>query len=370
MIEWWGPVIIEYYGATEANGFTFCDSQEWLAHPGTVGKCILGELLILDEDGNPQPTGTPGTVWFKGATATSSTSTRPTRRRESRNEAGDTSTVGDVGYVDEDGYLYLTDRKTYMIISGGVNIYPQETENLLITHPKVMDAAVFGVPNEDLGEEVKAVVQLDRRRRARPRARARAHRVLPRAPRALQVPAHDRLRGRAAAAAHRQALQAAAARSVLGRAHDEDRLMDNVVDEMERAFALATEVLSRVGEDQWDSPSPCEGWTVRDVVNHMVGGAKIVSIELSGHGEGVNYYVNHLRGLDPVDAYRAASAEAVDVSSATTLVSWIARSRCRGVRRRARRWRPCSWAITSHTRGMSRRRRVRAPTSTLSSPRA
>ena len=89
--------------------------------------------------------------------------------------------------------------------------------------------------------------------------------------------------------------------------------MDNVVDEMERAFALATEVLSRVGDDQWDSPSPCEGWTVRDVVNHMVGGAKIVSIELSGRGEGVNYYVNHLRGLDPVDAYRAAADEAVDV---------------------------------------------------------
>jgi long-chain acyl-CoA synthetase len=159
MIEWWGPVIIEYYGATEANGFTFCDSNEWLAHPGTVGNCILGELLILDEDGNPQPTGTPGTVWFKGATAFEYFHA-PDKTRESRNEAGDTSTVGDVGYVDEDGYLYLTDRKSYMIISGGVNIYPQETENLLITHPKVMDAAVFGVPNDDLGEEVKAVVQL------------------------------------------------------------------------------------------------------------------------------------------------------------------------------------------------------------------
>jgi long-chain acyl-CoA synthetase len=159
MIDWWGPIIIEYYGATEANGFTFCDSHEWLAHPGTVGKCILGELLILDEDGNPQPTGTPGTVWFKGATAFEYFHA-PDKTRESRNEAGDTSTVGDVGYVDDDGYLYLTDRKSYMIISGGVNIYPQETENLLITHPKVMDAAVFGVPNEDLGEEVKAVVQL------------------------------------------------------------------------------------------------------------------------------------------------------------------------------------------------------------------
>jgi long-chain acyl-CoA synthetase len=158
MIEWFGPIIVEYYGATEANGFTYCTSEEWLAHKGTVGKCILGELLILDEDGNPQPTGTPGTVWFKGATNFEYFNA-PEKTKESR-IGDDTSTVGDVGYVDEDGFLYLTDRKSYMIISGGVNIYPQETENLLITHPKVMDAAVLGVPNEDLGEEVKAVVQL------------------------------------------------------------------------------------------------------------------------------------------------------------------------------------------------------------------
>jgi long-chain acyl-CoA synthetase len=158
MIEWWGPIIREYYGATEANGFTLCTSEEWLAHKGTVGKPILGEVLILDEDGKPCPTGTSGTVWFKGATSFEYFNDAE-KTSESRNEAGDTSTVGDVGYLDEDGYLYLTDRKTYMIISGGVNIYPQETENLLITHPKVMDAAVLGVPNEDMGEEVKAVVQ-------------------------------------------------------------------------------------------------------------------------------------------------------------------------------------------------------------------
>jgi long-chain acyl-CoA synthetase len=157
MIEWFGPIIVEYYGATEANGFTYCTSEEWLEHPGTVGKCILGELLILDEDGKPQPTGTPGTVWFKGATNFEYFNA-PEKTKESR-IGDDTSTVGDVGYVDEDGFLYLTDRKSYMIISGGVNIYPQETENLLITHPKVMDAAVLGVPNDDLGEEVKAVVQ-------------------------------------------------------------------------------------------------------------------------------------------------------------------------------------------------------------------
>jgi long-chain acyl-CoA synthetase len=162
MIEWLGPIIVEYYGATEANGFTFCDSHEWLAHKGTVGKPILGELVILDDDGNPCPTGTAGTVWFRGATNFEyfhdPAKTADSRRQD---EAGVMSTVGDVGYVDEDGYLYLTDRKTYMIISGGVNIYPQETENLLVTHPKVADAAVIGVPNEDLGEEVKAVVQLE-----------------------------------------------------------------------------------------------------------------------------------------------------------------------------------------------------------------
>jgi long-chain acyl-CoA synthetase len=162
MIEWIGPKIIEYYGATEANGFTFCDSDEWMAHPGTVGKPVLGELVILDDDGEPCPIGTSGTVWFRGATAFEYYND-PAKTAESRKEedAGLMSTVGDVGYVDEDGYLYLTDRKSYMIISGGVNIYPQETENLLITHPLVADAAVLGVPNEDLGEEVKAVVQLE-----------------------------------------------------------------------------------------------------------------------------------------------------------------------------------------------------------------
>ena len=158
MIAWWGPIITEYYGATEANGFTFCTSEEWLAHKGTVGKAILGEVVILDEGGRPCPTGEPGTVWFRGATNFEYFND-PDKTAESRDATGDMSTVGDVGYLDADGYLYLTDRKTYMIISGGVNIYPQETENLLVTHPKVMDAAVIGVPNDDLGEEVRAVVQ-------------------------------------------------------------------------------------------------------------------------------------------------------------------------------------------------------------------
>jgi acyl-CoA synthetase (AMP-forming)/AMP-acid ligase II len=158
MIDWLGPIVTEYYAATEANGFTNCDSAEWLAHLGTVGRCILGELLILDDDGKPCPTGTDGTIWFKGATAFEYFED-PAKTAETRTSDGSTSTVGDVGHVDDDGYLYLTDRKSYMIISGGVNIYPQETENLLATHPAVLDVAVIGVPNEDLGEEVKAVVQ-------------------------------------------------------------------------------------------------------------------------------------------------------------------------------------------------------------------
>ena len=159
MIDWLGPILNEYYAATEGNGMTFVESKEWLEHPGTVGKCLLGEMHILDEDGNECPTGVDGTVWFKGATNFEYFND-PAKTAENRSEDGQMSTVGDVGHVDEEGYLFLTDRKTYMIISGGVNIYPQETENLLATHPKVLDVAVIGVPNEDLGEEVKAVVQL------------------------------------------------------------------------------------------------------------------------------------------------------------------------------------------------------------------
>ncbi len=160
MIDWLGPILIEYYAATEANGITVCDSHEWLAHPGTVGRAVLGEVVITDDIGNRLPPGTPGTIYFRGATNFSYYNA-PQKTAECTIEtaSGIMSTVGDVGYVDDDGWLFLTDRRTYMIISGGVNIYPQEAENLLITHPKVMDAAVIGVPNEDLGEEVKAIVQ-------------------------------------------------------------------------------------------------------------------------------------------------------------------------------------------------------------------
>jgi long-chain acyl-CoA synthetase len=158
MIEWWGPIIHEYYGATEGLGFTACDTPQWLAHRGTVGKVLLGELHVLDDNMQPCPKGMPGTLWFKTATPFEYFND-PARTAESRSKDGAMSTVGDIGYVDDDGFLYLTDRATFMIVCGGVNIYPQECENLLITHPKVADAAVFGVPNDDLGEEVKAVVQ-------------------------------------------------------------------------------------------------------------------------------------------------------------------------------------------------------------------
>jgi len=158
MIQWWGPIIHEYYGATEGLGFTACDSVEWLAHRGTVGRVLLGDLFILDENMKQCPTGTAGTVWFKTASPFEYFND-PARTKQARSGDGSMSTVGDVGYIDGDRYLYLTDRATFMIISGGVNIYPQECENLLITHPKIADAAVFGVPNADLGEEVKAVVQ-------------------------------------------------------------------------------------------------------------------------------------------------------------------------------------------------------------------
>jgi long-chain acyl-CoA synthetase len=157
MIEWWGPVIHEYYAGTEGNGFVYCNSETWLAHEGTVGTAVLGTVHIVGEDGEDVPQGESGTVYFEGG-ASFEYHNDPEKTRGSRNERG-WSTLGDVGYLDTDGFLYLTDRKAYMIISGGVNIYPQEAENVLVTHPKVVDVAVFGVPNEDFGEEVKAVVQ-------------------------------------------------------------------------------------------------------------------------------------------------------------------------------------------------------------------
>ena len=159
MIEWWGPIIHEYYAGTEGNGFVYCNSEQWLAHPGTVGQAISGVLHILDEEGNELPAGETGAVFFESP-AVFEYHNDPEKTKSSRDPKGrGWSTLGDIGYMDADKFLYLTDRKAFMIISGGVNIYPQESENVLINHPKVADVAVFGVPNDEFGEEVKAVVQ-------------------------------------------------------------------------------------------------------------------------------------------------------------------------------------------------------------------
>ncbi len=157
MIQWWGPVIYEYYAGTEGNGFVQLNSQEWLAHKGSVGRALNCTLHICDDEGIELPVGEPGTIYFGGG-GQFEYYKDPDKTAQSRHPHG-WSTLGDVGFLDDDGFLYLTDRKHFMIISGGVNIYPQEAENVLITHPKVYDVAVFGVPNEDFGEEVKAVVQ-------------------------------------------------------------------------------------------------------------------------------------------------------------------------------------------------------------------
>jgi len=157
MIDWWGPIIDEYYASSEAHGSTLISAEDWLAHPGSVGKPMLGAVHILDENGNEVPAGEAGEIYFEGGNAFEYLND-PEKTANSRDSHG-WITVGDVGYLDEEGYLYLTDRRHHMIISGGVNIYPQEAENLLVTHPKVMDAAVFGIPDDEMGQSVKAVVQ-------------------------------------------------------------------------------------------------------------------------------------------------------------------------------------------------------------------
>jgi len=157
MMEWWGPIIYEYYSSTEGAGATSVTPEEWFAHPGTVGKSMVGAIHILDDDGNELPAGQAGTIWGEGPLGFEYRND-PKKTAEAVNAQG-YKTVGDIGYLDDEGYLYLTDRKAHMIISGGVNIYPQETENVLILHPKVFDVAVIGVPDDDLGEQVKAVVQ-------------------------------------------------------------------------------------------------------------------------------------------------------------------------------------------------------------------
>jgi long-chain acyl-CoA synthetase len=158
MIEWWGPIIHEYYAGTENNGFTALTTREWQSHIGSVGKAKLGVIHICDENGAELPIGAEGEVFFENGYQFEYHND-PEKTRTSRNAQGWT-TLGDIGRLDDDGYLYLTDRKSFVIISGGVNIYPQEVENLLLQHEAVLDAAVIGIPNEEFGEEVKAVVQL------------------------------------------------------------------------------------------------------------------------------------------------------------------------------------------------------------------
>ncbi|MBL4906290.1 MAG: AMP-binding protein [Sneathiella sp.] len=157
MMDWWGPKLHEYYGGTEGNGYCTVSPEEWLDHPGTVGRAVIGNVHIVNEEDKDVPTGEVGTIYFSDGKEFTYHND-PIRTAENYNSKG-WSTLGDVGYLDDDNFLYLTDRKSYMIISGGVNIYPQEIEDLLITHPKVYDVAVFGIPNEDFGEEIKAVVQ-------------------------------------------------------------------------------------------------------------------------------------------------------------------------------------------------------------------
>ena len=158
MIAWWGPIVDEYYASSEAIGSTLITAEEWLKRPGSVGRPMGGALHILDEDGNELPPGEAGEIYFEAAN-TFEYLNDPEKTAASRHERG-WMTVGDIGYLDEEGFLFLTDRRHHMIISGGVNIYPQEAENMLVTHPKVMDAAVFGIPDDEMGQSVKGVVQL------------------------------------------------------------------------------------------------------------------------------------------------------------------------------------------------------------------
>jgi len=159
MIDWWGPILYEYYSSTEANGITFIDSEQWLKRPGSVGVPALGVIHICDEDGEELAAREIGAVFFEREETPFHYHKDPGKSRSAQHPRHDNwTTTGDIGYVDEDGYLFLTDRKAFMIISGGVNIYPQEIENVLALHPSVLDVGVIGVPDPEMGESVLAVV--------------------------------------------------------------------------------------------------------------------------------------------------------------------------------------------------------------------
>ena len=211
MLDWWGDIIHEYYASTESVGLTWVTPEQWRERPGTVGRPLVGVPHILAEDGRELAPGQDGAVWFSDG-PTFEYHNDPGKTSAVTNERG-WQTFGDIGHLDEDGFLYLTDRASYMIISGGVNVYPQEAEDALQSHPAVMDAAVFGIPDPDFGEAVHAVVQPltmpadDSRRRC---PRGPADRALPEHARGAQVPPLDRLQARAAANPDRQAAQAPA----------------------------------------------------------------------------------------------------------------------------------------------------------------
>ncbi len=156
-IEWVGPIVHEFYGGSEGAGLTHIDSHDWLAHPGSVGRSMTGPIHIVDDDGEELPAGQEGEVWFSGSRSFEYYQ-EPDKTKQAWNQRG-WSWMGDVGRVDDEGYLYLTDRASNMIISGGVNIYPREIEDALIVHPAVLDVAVLGTPDEDMGEQVTAFVQ-------------------------------------------------------------------------------------------------------------------------------------------------------------------------------------------------------------------
>jgi fatty-acyl-CoA synthase len=157
MIDWWGPIIDEYYASSEAVGASFIRAEDWLTHQGSVGRPLVGVPHILDEDGNELPPGEVGEIYYEGGLSFEYLKDR--EKTEASRDRHGWVTVGDIGHLDSDGFLFLTDRRHHMIISGGVNIYPQEAEDLLVTHPKVLDAAVFGVPDDEMGQSVKGVVQ-------------------------------------------------------------------------------------------------------------------------------------------------------------------------------------------------------------------
>jgi long-chain acyl-CoA synthetase len=208
MIAWWGPVIDEYYAASEGGG-TIVTTEEWLTKPGTVGKpWPISEIAIFDDDGNRLGPNQIGTVYM-AMSGGANFEYHKDKEKTEKNRIGKFFTVGDVGYLDDDDFLFLSDRKIDMIISGGANIYPAEIENVLLSHPQVVDAAVFGIPDDDWGEQVKAVLEpIDGVEGSPELARGPAGQV--------QDAQDDRLHPRHAPRPERQALQAQAPRPLLG----------------------------------------------------------------------------------------------------------------------------------------------------------